>query len=72
MGNLPTNCLSVFDHFVGLVLKGLMEVASEHFINSFVTNVAIFYPLKTPDNPRFSGIVRGYKMGKSAGNGSNI
>ena len=21
--NLPTNCLSVFDHFVGLVLKGL-------------------------------------------------
>ena len=22
-GNLPTNCLSVFDHFVGLVLKGL-------------------------------------------------
>ena len=23
VGNLPTNCLSVFDHFVGLVLKGL-------------------------------------------------
>ena len=23
--NLPTNCLSVFDHFVGLVLKGLTE-----------------------------------------------
>ena len=22
-GNLPTNCLSVFDHFVGLALKGL-------------------------------------------------
>ena len=22
---LPTNCLSVFDHFVGLVLKGLSE-----------------------------------------------
>ena len=22
-GNLPTNCLSVFDHFVGLTLKGL-------------------------------------------------
>ena len=21
--NLPTNCLSVFDHFVGLVLKGI-------------------------------------------------
>ena len=22
-GKLPTNCLSVFDHFVGLALKGL-------------------------------------------------
>ena len=22
VGNLPTNCLSVFDHFVGLALKG--------------------------------------------------
>ena len=26
-GNLPTNCLSVFDHFVWLALKGLKEVA---------------------------------------------
>ena len=24
--NLPTNCLSVFDHFMGLVLKGLSEL----------------------------------------------
>ena len=23
VGNLPANCLSVFDHFVGLALKGL-------------------------------------------------
>ena len=23
VGNMPTNCLSVFDHFVGLALKGL-------------------------------------------------
>ena len=23
VGNLPTNCLSVFDHFMNLVLKGL-------------------------------------------------
>ena len=23
VGNLPSNCLSVFDHFVGLALKGL-------------------------------------------------
>ena len=25
-GKLPTNCLSVFDHFVGLALKGLKNV----------------------------------------------
>ena len=25
VGKLPTNCLSVFDHFVGLVLKGLIN-----------------------------------------------
>ena len=24
-GNLPTNCLSVFDHFMNLALKGLTE-----------------------------------------------
>ena len=24
VGNLTTNCLSVFDHFVGLVFKGVM------------------------------------------------
>ena len=26
VGNLPTNCLSAFDHFVGLALKGLMKL----------------------------------------------
>ena len=26
VGNLPTNCLSVFDHFVGLALKGLRKL----------------------------------------------
>ena len=25
IGNLPTNCLSVFNHFVGLALKGLIR-----------------------------------------------
>ena len=25
VGKLPTNCLSVFDHFVGLALKGLTK-----------------------------------------------
>ena len=26
VGNLPTNCLCVFDHFVGLALKGLSKL----------------------------------------------
>ena len=26
VGKLPTNCLSVFDHFVGLALKGLIII----------------------------------------------
>ena len=26
VGKLPTNCLSVFDHFVGLTLKGLKVI----------------------------------------------
>ena len=28
----PTNCLSVFDHFVGLALKGLRKLIEEHDI----------------------------------------
>ena len=28
VGNLPTNCLSVFEHFVGLAFKGLSKPAS--------------------------------------------
>ena len=27
VGNLPTNCLSVFDHFVNLALKGLKSLS---------------------------------------------
>ena len=34
IGNLPTNCLSVFDHFVGLALKGLIDSNISH--NEFV------------------------------------
>ena len=30
-GNFLTNCLSVFDHFVGLALKGLMKTQTVMF-----------------------------------------
>ena len=36
VGNVPTNCLSVFDHFAGLVLRGLKDA----FINSNATDDA--------------------------------
>ena len=31
VGNLPTNCLIVFDHFVGLAFKGLNVTAYYQF-----------------------------------------
>ena len=31
----PTNCLSVFEHFVGLALKGLTNLKKIHKINPF-------------------------------------
>ena len=34
-GNLPTNCLSVFDHFVKLALKGLTFQCSPALSNIF-------------------------------------
>ena len=30
VGKLPTNCLSVFDHFVGLALKGLSKSSTSY------------------------------------------
>ena len=30
--NLPTNCLSVFDHFVGLALKGLTKQMMKYYV----------------------------------------
>ena len=41
---LPTKCLSVFDHFVGLLLEGLKHVSI-----SKIFKCSILYPLKTAD-----------------------
>ena len=48
-----------------------VDVELPNFIsfNSFLTNVPILYRLKTPENQRFSGVFRGYKMGTLARNG---
>ena len=40
---LPTNCLSVFDHFVGLALKGLnLILAVLVMLNKFVGKLNFF------------------------------
>ena len=39
------------------------------YVNPFLPNIPILYPLKIPENVRFSGVFRGYKMGKLARNG---
>ena len=36
--------------------------------NPFLANASILYPLKTPENQRFSSVFRGYKMGTMARN----
>ena len=39
-----------------------------HF-NAFQANVPILYPLKTPENQRFSVVFRGYEIGTLTRNG---
>ena len=39
VGKLPTNCLSVFDHFVGLVLKGLIMMMMVETTNKSKINI---------------------------------
>ena len=42
VGKLPTNCLSVFDHFVGLALKGLKRIDIEYYASAFHLIEVIF------------------------------
>ena len=39
VGKLPTNCLSVFDHFVGLAPKGLTSYLDKLIIDEFLFSV---------------------------------
>ena len=36
VGKLPTNCLSVFDHFVGFALKGLTDEKQNACITQYM------------------------------------
>ena len=60
VSKLPTICLSVFDHFSGLALKGLSYI---HRKNELIDRRAIdffIYPLKTLENFWFSDVFSGY------------
>ena len=39
VGKLPTNCLCVFDHFVGLALKGLKLISIAAHIQAFKNGI---------------------------------
>ena len=46
-----------------------MALVRNLFINPFLVNVSILYPLKTPGNQKASVVFRGYKMATMARNG---
>ena len=48
VGKLPTNCLSVFDHFVGLARKvlSLMDSKFHEMVKSNLTNSSVYETLK--------------------------
>ena len=62
--NVMTNVMDQCDAFL---YSSKLNVS--YFLNPFLANVSILYPLKTPENLWFSGVFRGYKMGTLARNG---
>ena len=43
VGNLPTNCLSVFGHFLGLALKGLKHFSTYFYFGNPLGKLSTFY-----------------------------
>ena len=72
VGNLTTNCLSEFDHFVILALKGLIFQSNSNFsrLNAFHVTGLFLYLLKLLQKQRFS-FFRGYRKGPVEWNGLN-
>ena len=55
----PTNCLSVFNHFVGLAFEGLTDGnEAKKIAHPFHVNVAFLPSLKTSENQMFLGGVK--------------
>ena len=63
------NLNHVFYHIKAIRnLRSAVNVQND-IINPFSTNVALPYPLKTSEYPRFSNVLRGYRSGTLAENG---
>ena len=45
VGKLPTNCLSVFDHFVGLALKGLIISSYKRNVKTIEKDTLVLHDL---------------------------
>ena len=57
VGNLPAICLNVFDHFVGLAIKGLMikillQIQSQTFLEPCWKKVELLFSEKTVQTTR--------------------
>ena len=62
-----------YEYYITVELRqGLTFVKDSSSFNPHLANVPILYPLKTPENQRFSGVFRGYNMGILARNGLQI
>ena len=49
-----------------------MKILTFPKFNPFLANAPILYSLKTPENQKFSGVFRGYKMGTLTRDGLNL
>ena len=56
--------------YIHLKTLPLISVKDRILFNPFLAKVVILYSLKTPENQRFSGVFRKYKMGTLVRNGS--
>ena len=53
-----------------LLITGLNKSSHTYqIVSTYLPNVPILFPLKTPENQRFSGVLRRFKIGTLARNG---
>ena len=53
----PTNCLSMFDHFVWFAFKGLMPIVNESFLFEELINFYFFFGVLVSIQMKFGQMV---------------